>query len=137
MDTTATTPTSETVLGFYGLLAEGKVDDALSLLDDDALVHEPAALPYGGEYRGKPGFGRLLAAMGAAVQAENVGEIRRLEAGETVVLRMRARFTGRASGQVAETDVAEVVTVRDGKILEIDVYYRDPGAVAAVASATS
>jgi ketosteroid isomerase-like protein len=132
MDATATIGAGEIVRRFYTLLGEGKVDEVLELLDDDAVVRESADLPYGGDYHGKTGFQELLARMMELVEPMNVTDIEYLEAGDKVVLRMRARFTGRVSGRSAETDIVEVVTVRDGKLLETDVYYRDPSGVAGV-----
>lgn len=38
----------------------------------------------------------------------------------------------RASGKSVEMGVAEIYTVRDGMIAELDVYYKDPAAVAAL-----
>jgi ketosteroid isomerase-like protein len=41
-------------------------------------------------------------------------------------------FTARASGKGVEMALVEVYTVRDGLIVELDVYYKDPSAVAAL-----
>jgi hypothetical protein len=41
-------------------------------------------------------------------------------------------FTSRASGKSVEMRLVEVYTVRNGLIVELDVYYKDPSAVAAL-----
>ena len=48
---------------------------------------------------------------------------------DKVVLRYRLTFTARASGESVEMTMAEVYTVRDGLILELDVFYKNPSAV--------
>ena len=50
---------------------------------------------------------------------------------EMVVSRFRLRFVARASGKNAEMDLVEIYRVSDGLIVELDVYYKDPSAVAA------
>ena len=52
--------------------------------------------------------------------------------GDKVVLYYRLTFTARASGKSVEMGVAEVFTVRDGLIAELDVYYKNPSAVVAL-----
>lgn len=51
---------------------------------------------------------------------------------DNVVLYYRLTFTARASGKSVEMGVAEVLTVRDGLIVELDVYYKNPSAVTAL-----
>jgi uncharacterized protein len=46
-------------------------------------------------------------------------------------MRTRMKFTSRGSGRSAEVGLVEIYTVRDGLIAELDVYYKDPSAVAA------
>lgn len=53
--------------------------------------------------------------------------------GEAVLLTVKVRFTSRTTGRSADTDVIEVLKVKDGRLTEFDVYYRDPGAVAGLA----
>jgi hypothetical protein len=55
-----------------------------------------------------------------------------LLADDTVAIRYRLKFTARASGQGIEMSLVEIYTVRDGLIVELDVYYKDPSAVAAL-----
>jgi ketosteroid isomerase-like protein len=41
-------------------------------------------------------------------------------------------FTARVSGKSVEMSLVEVYTVRDGRIAALDVYYKNPSAVAAL-----
>jgi ketosteroid isomerase-like protein len=51
---------------------------------------------------------------------------------DVVAARFRLRFISRASGESVEMGLVEIYTVRDGRIAELDVYYKDPAAVAAI-----
>jgi ketosteroid isomerase-like protein len=132
MDATATVGAGAIVREFYELLGQGRLEELLRLLDQDAVIREAPGLPYGGDYHGRSGFIDLVKTMYAMVEAAPVGNAEYVDAGDTVVLNARARFTGRRSGRSAETSVIEVATVRDGQIVEIDIYYKDPSAVAAI-----
>jgi ketosteroid isomerase-like protein len=51
---------------------------------------------------------------------------------DTVVSRFRLAFTARTSGESVEMDLVELYKVHDGLIVDLDVYYKDPSAVAAL-----
>jgi hypothetical protein len=135
MDASATVGAVAVVRQFYGLLGEGKPDEALALLRDDVVVRESPGLPFGGDYHGRSGFLELAKSLDGSFETDNVAGIEFLQDGNTVVLQMTARFTERTSRRVAETAIVEVVTVADGQIAEIDVYYKDPAGVAALVPA--
>ncbi len=121
----------DTVRRFYGYIEEGNFDGAIRMLADDFIIREPADLPYGGEYRGAEGMGELMGRIGAVV---DLSSARRefLDATDPVVVHMLSRFTSRITGVVVETDVVELFYVREGRIAEIDVYCKNPSAVAAL-----
>jgi ketosteroid isomerase-like protein len=119
---------------FYDLALGGRADAAAELLDDERLViHEPAGLPYGGEYYGIQGWRDCSGLENELVQHELLSPIAYAGVGEDLVLmRVRVKFTSRATGRSTETDVVELLRVRDGKIVEFDVYYKAPEDVAAL-----
>jgi ketosteroid isomerase-like protein len=121
-----------TVGRFVQALIEGRVDDARSLLHDDFAVHEAGGLPYSGEYRGPQAFFELFANMNEQMELTPDPAIQYLLAHKTVAMRYRLKFTARATGVSVEMGLVEIYTVRDGLIAELDVYYKDPSAVAAL-----
>ena len=123
------------VRGFLDLVLEGKLDEACGLLSDDYVIREPRALPYGGDYHGPAGFRDLVMRLIAVVEPAQIGEAELRDAGEYVVVHAPSRFTSQASRESVEMDVVELYYVRDGKIVETDVYYKDPEAVARLGSA--
>jgi uncharacterized protein len=121
-----------TVGRFMQAIVEERLDDARSLLHADFVAYEAGGLPYSGEYRGPQGFFDLLAKMTESLELTLGPAPQCLLAGDSVAVRSRVTFTARASGKSVEMKLVEVYTVRDGLIVELDVYYKDPSAVAAL-----
>jgi ketosteroid isomerase-like protein len=122
----------ETVRRFGRALGDRNFAKAESLLHRDLVVHTAGGLPYSGDYYGPQGFFELFAAMTEVLDL-TPGPLRQQSLDEqTVVSRFRLRFVARTSGKHAEMDLVEIYRVSDGQIVELDVYYKDPAAVAAV-----
>lgn len=122
---------------FSAAVREGDFDEMGRLLDDDFVAHEAGGLPYSGDYRGLSGFRRLLETMNDAMTL-SAGPFTSEPLGESAVaLRFSLTFTVRASGKSVTMNLIEVYTLRNQKIVDLDVYYKDPAAVTALlASAT-
>jgi uncharacterized protein len=122
----------ETVRRFGRALGDRDLAKVGGLLHRDLVVHAAGGLPYSGDYYGPQGFFELFAAMTEVLDLRP-GPLRTQSLDEhTVVSRFRLRFVARASGKHAEMDLVEIYRVSDGQIVELDVYYKDPSAVAAV-----
>ena len=121
-----------TVGGFVKAIAGEHLDDARALLHREFVVYEAGGLPYSGEYHGPDGFFELLGKMNQAMELTPGETFQYLLADDTVAIRGRLRFTSRATGKSVEMGLVEIYTVRDGLIVELDVYYKDPSAVAAL-----
>jgi uncharacterized protein len=121
-----------TVHQFSKALAEKDLDRASALLHHDLVVHEAGGLPYSGEYHGPQGFLDLLAKMNESMELTPGPVTRDCLPDDTVVSRFRLTFTARTSGASVEMGLVELYKVRDGLIIELDVYYKDPSAVAAL-----
>jgi uncharacterized protein len=121
------------VRAFYDRLsAEETFADALSLLDENFVVHSPRELPWGGEYRGPDGLVDLMTRITNMLEIANEVPMRIFDAGDYVLVKAMGRFTSHASGKSAVTELVELFTVRDGKLIDMDIYYKDPGAVFAL-----
>jgi ketosteroid isomerase-like protein len=121
-----------TVGQFSKALGEKDLDRACALLHHDLVVHEAGGLPYSGEYHGPQGFRELLATMDESLQLTAGPITRDCLSDDTVVSRFRLTFTARTSGESVEMDLVELYKVHDGLIVDLDVYYKDPSAVAAL-----
>ena len=103
-----------------------------SLLHDDFVVHEAGGLPFSGDYHGSQGFFELLNRMNDVLEL-TAGPVTTDSLGEdAVAARFRLTFVSRASGRSVHMGLVEIYTVRDGRIVELDVYYKDPAAVTAL-----
>jgi len=123
-----------TVRRFMRAVGEGKLDEACNLLQEDFVVYQAGGLPYSGEYHGPQGFVELLTTMNEALELTAGPKTEHPMGDDTVASRFRLTFTARASGRSVEMGLVEVYRVRDGLIAELDVYYKDPSAVAALLS---
>ena len=126
-----------TVIRFVHALVEQRLDDARRLLHDDLVVYEPGGLPFSGEYRGPQGFFELLGKIGEVLDLALDPGIQYFLANDTVAMRSRMTFTLRGSDRSVKVGLVEIFTIRDGLIAELDVYYKDPSAVAALLEASS
>lgn len=121
------------VEGFLGAFASGDIAGALSFLAPDAVVDEAHGLPFSGRYVGPDGFLEILGKMSAVLGA-TVDKIEVHDSGDVVTGKLSLTFTSSATGEALQTTVVELYTVADGKITHADVYYKDPGAVTALAT---
>jgi ketosteroid isomerase-like protein len=115
---------------FEHAFVRGDMDEVLSLLHEDIVVHEAPSLPYAGDHRGHDGFLKLAAAFNRVWEMTSPLDLTFLDAGETaVVVLVRYDVVARATGNPLTLDHVEIYTVRDGKITDLDVYYRDTAAI--------
>jgi uncharacterized protein len=111
----------------------GDLDEVLSLLTADVVVHEAASLPYAGDHRGHDGFLRLTEAFNRVWEMTSDLDLTLLDAGdERVVGLVQYDVVSRATGVPFRLDHVEVYTVRDSRIADLDIYYKDTAAMVEV-----
>ena len=96
----------------------------------DVVLHQAAALPYGGAWHGHAGMERFFVAMSSAWESFEMLEQRFHAAGEVVVVRTQVRATARATGRQLEFPILQTVHVVDGRITEVWPFYWDTAAIA-------
>jgi ketosteroid isomerase-like protein len=111
----------------------GNIDHVLSILDDDIVVHECSHVPYPGDHRGKDGFLRLAEAFNSCWDIQSDLDLEIMPAGEDRVLVM-VRFDAIAkhTGHPIHLRIAELYTIRDGKLADIVVHYWDTAEIVEV-----
>jgi ketosteroid isomerase-like protein len=120
----------EVVERFEDAFVRGDMDEVLSLLTPDIVVHEAQSLPYPGDHRGHDGFIRLADAFNSVWEIVSDLDLAFLDAGEAhVVVLVAFDVVTRQTGVPLRLRLVEVYTVRDGRIAELDVYYRDTAAI--------
>jgi len=121
-----------TVRRFSRALGDRDLTEVKSLLHRDLVVHTAGGLPYSGDYYGPDGFLELFAAMTQVLDLTPSQLCQHSLDEQTVISRFRLRFAARGSGKYAEMGLVEIYQLSDGKIVDLDVYYKDPSAVAAL-----
>lgn len=106
----------------------GDMDGVLSHFAADVVVHEADSIPHGGTHSGREAFVAMLTTLGSTYEIENEKTVV-TDAGDVVLLRMNPTFTSRATGRSATVPTVEVYTVQDGRIVDVDVYYKDTAAL--------
>ncbi|MFJ9107561.1 nuclear transport factor 2 family protein [Streptomyces sp. NPDC102283] len=96
----------------------------------DVVLHQAAGLPYGGVWRGHLGLERFFLAMSDTWSTFELVEQDFLATGETSVVRTIVRAVSRATARELTFPILQTLTVRDGRITEIQPFYWDTGAVA-------
>jgi ketosteroid isomerase-like protein len=128
-----TTDSVAVVQRFY----DGLRDDlqaASEAMSEDVVIRHMPGLPYGGEYHGRDSLFELVNRMREMVSAARLSEMEWHPSGDVIMTRTLVQFTSKASGESVEMRVVEVSTVRDGYIVELDMYYKHPEALAAILS---
>ncbi len=114
---------------FFAAVLGGDVETLKEVVSPDCVVHEPAELPYGGEYKGVEGLLAMFGAIGRDYEFA-VNGAATMDAGEgKVAVRIDATFTSRQSGRTTAFPIAELYTLAGGQIVDIDVFYKEPGAI--------
>lgn len=114
------------VQSFEDHFVAGDIDYVLSVLTDDITVHECDNVPYPGDHRGKDAFLKLAEAFGATWDIQAPLDLEILPAGDDKVLvQVGIDVIAKATGTPLRLRIAEIYTIRDGKIAEMNVYYWD------------
>ena len=110
-------------------------DAMQATLSPEVVLHQSPDLPYGGEYRGHAGYRRWADAMSAIFSRVDAQNPRFYENGETVVITCDLLTRTRSTGEEMKLPMAQVVTVRNGKIIEFRPFYWNVPAYTAAAKA--
>jgi hypothetical protein len=112
----------------------GDVVGAMECVHPDVVIHEPEGLPYGGDWHGRAGFQEMFSSMTAVLDFTlDHYEVVALGS-ESAMMRAEVTFIGRASRRQLTTKIVEVYTVRDGMIVDADIYPKDTLAVSVLVS---
>ena len=110
---------------YFGALATGNVPEAMGLLSTDVVWHQPGANQFSGDHAGVEGIGALLRGM---MQASE-GTFQLAVSGPAMVngelVATPVRFSGTRSDASMNMPGIDLLTVRDGKIVEVHLFSED------------
>lgn len=100
----------------------------------EVVIREPESLPYGGEYRGLDGVERHAVSWLRTWGQLQPGDERKLsatfhDAGDTVIARWRLSARAPGTEKKLDTPMVGVYRLRDGKLIEAQMFYADTAAV--------
>ena len=118
----------------FGAARQRDVDGLLAHCHREVVVREPRSLPHGGEHRG---LDQVRAA--AIRRAQTWGPYQRdtdvrfepelfASTDDQVVARWRLRAAD-AAGEEVDVEAIDIYRLRDGKVIELETYYRDTAAL--------
>lgn len=102
---------------------------ALEEISPEIVSHQAESLPYGGNYHGHDGFKQFATKLGATWQQQFTAVEEFIDAGDKVIVRERLKAQAKGNGKEINVPVIEIFTVRDEKIVGIEVFYWDTAAV--------
>jgi len=103
----------------------------------EVVVHEPASLPYAGDWTGLAGLGALFRKMQRVWSDMRIEGLEAVRSGDTVFMACTLHLTCRCGGSAIRQPFAEVLRFRDGLLVEGTPFYHDTEAIAAVLAGRS
>jgi hypothetical protein len=91
----------------------------------DVVVHEPASLPYAGDWCGLDGVGALFLRMRQVWSEMDVRALQAARSDDIVFMTCTLRLTSRATGIAIEQPFAEVLRFEDDRLIEGTPFYFD------------
>lgn len=117
---------------YFQALGRGDVPAAMGLLSEDVVWHQPGDNRFSGAHAGVDGIGALLGGMMEVSQ----GSFRLAVAGPAMVngelVAVPVRFTGTREEVSMDMAGIDLLTVRDGRIVEVHLFSEDGAAEDAV-----
>jgi ketosteroid isomerase-like protein len=113
--------------GADGAFTEDSVATCMTYLDENVAFRPFPGMPgHGGDWIGHEGYQQMCEAYGSAWEAPKDVRFEYLDAGgDKVVLLISFDSTSRITGDTVPVRMVEIITVRDGKIVELVPYYHD------------
>jgi ketosteroid isomerase-like protein len=115
-------------------VASGGVDeDALAeAIHPEVVLHEPASLPYAGDWEGLAGAAALLRAMGDVWSEFRVADVEAARRGDTVFLAGTLHMRARATGAAIDQPFAQLLHFKDDLLVDATPFYFDTGEILTV-----
>ncbi|MBO3725605.1 nuclear transport factor 2 family protein [Actinomyces bowdenii] len=110
---------------YFSALGQGRVEDALALLAEDIVWHQPGGSRYSGRHEGRRGVGELIGAMAGA----SGGTLRVAATGPAMangdLVAVPVRFTATRPGSTLDQGGIDLLTIREGRIVEVHLFSQD------------
>lgn len=115
----------------YDAFARGDFETSLSCLDPEIEWSQPADEPGGGTYHGHDGVNQAFASWLGPWDDYHVEVEELIDFGDQVLARTRHQGRGKTSGVRVNQQIFQLMTLRNGKIVRMRMYYEEPEALEA------
>lgn len=118
--------TVDPLAAWYAAIRAGDAAALRGAVTEDVRIAyrgRPGLLPWSGEWRGVAGCLDFFSRVAAHLEVLEITPLRRIDAGDTVVIVLRGRWRGRATGREIGADVVNVFTLRDGRVAAYEVFH--------------
>ena len=105
------------------------VEELAEVFHPDVVVHEPASLPYPGDWKGLEGVGSLFRNMREVWSDMRVEGLTAAREGDTVFMACTLHMTCRTNGAAIKQPFAEVLRFQDERLIEGTPFYYDTGEI--------
>ncbi|PVZ96291.1 nuclear transport factor 2 family protein [Amnibacterium flavum] len=106
-----------------GANAGASFEGMAATLDPDVELHQSPDLPWGGEWRGHEGFKGWSIEMSSHFDMVDVQDAKYFERGDQVIVLCRLVTRSIGTGRILDAPMAQVVTVKNGRITEFRPFY--------------
>ncbi|WP_293961418.1 nuclear transport factor 2 family protein [Sneathiella sp.] len=110
---------------YYAALKSGDEARLREMVTEDITVeyHDSlGVLPWGGTWRGFEAFRTFLGRVGEHLVIDQVEPLQTLVSGEQVVVLLRGHWTAQSTGRKMEAVVANLFTMREGRVAGYQVF---------------
>jgi uncharacterized protein len=120
----------ETIRSLFRGVEERDLEAYIAAGHPEVVIREPGSLPYGGDYRGLEGMRRHAAGWMRTWAALQPGDERKLDAvfidaGYHVVASWRLRARAHDGNGTLDMPMVGIYRLRDGKLVEAQMFYSD------------
>jgi hypothetical protein len=109
----------------------GDAETAFDCVDAEGVIREANRLPYGGDWVGPDGFRQIIATMSTTLEIDIV-DYTVFDSDEVTVMKANITFTSRATGNKVTMPIVELYRAREGKLIDMDIFYKDTAALIAL-----
>lgn len=119
-------------------VAAHDIDAVGKFLTADFVLHEPPALPFGGDFYGPKGYLELVGQLQSHFELDVVSSTFTEARSNLLLCELVILFKSKRTGESAEMNVVDLYHFdAQGKICRADGFYMDPDTIAALALGTT
>lgn len=128
MSTSISTEHQTVATAFLERLIAGDLVAAVSHVHADAVISEPASLPFGGEFHGHAGYMQFLEGVTQTIEFQ-VHDHSVQPVGDQILVQLQTTMAPRQGGEAITMPVIEIYSFTAGLISRFDVFYKDTKAL--------